>query len=210
MRTTAYGSFSLFGLIFIFSVGGSLILSSYLLEPVTELLYRKRGYRKYQHLEWISNATLHLQRLAQEAAGFGTWHGSTDTVPSTETDELLGSLDLTDPDHPVLRLSSPKKGPTGNDNRGSTEIPSAIQSAVQTEDASSPTVASNRPSLQSMSSTTHSTIPSTTPREASVELPQLHDLEPDSETAQVTVESQGNKPSYYGTDIALDRERDRD
>lgn len=141
MRSTAYGSFSLFGLIFVFAVGGSLIVTSYLLEPVAEFLYKKRGYKKYEQLEWTSNATLQLQRLAHEEAGFATWSNCTGTAPSTKADESLGSLNLTDPEHPVLK-PSPLEEDTTDNTTDTTEVPGTtrLSNISQTGDTSSPTV----------------------------------------------------------------------
>ncbi|KAF2970833.1 hypothetical protein GQX73_g2781 [Xylaria multiplex] len=103
IRSTAYGSFSLFGLFIIFCLGFLLVITSYILEPVSELLCKKKGYKVYAHMEWTTNAALQLQRLAQEEIGMGTWHKCLDTIPTTEKGELLGSLDTTDLEHPVLR-----------------------------------------------------------------------------------------------------------
>ncbi|KAI0531672.1 hypothetical protein GGR58DRAFT_524197 [Xylaria digitata] len=168
IRSTAYGSFSLFGLIFIFSVGGSLVATSYLLEPVSAFLYEKGGYKKYEHLEWTSNATLQLQRLAHEEAGFGIWFKCTKTVPGTQANELLGSLDITNPDHPVLQSSGPEQS-----------------DPVQAEDASSPTVTpSSRP--------LHPIHP-TASYEGGIELPQTHKLTPNSEVSEATVEPQDSE-----------------
>ncbi|KAI0201425.1 hypothetical protein F4808DRAFT_425146 [Astrocystis sublimbata] len=103
IRSSAYASFSLFGLYFTFVVGFLLIITSYLLEPVSEFLCKRKGHRTYAHLEWTTGSALQLQRLAQEEIGMGTWHKCIDTIPSTEKGELLGSLDITDLEHPVLR-----------------------------------------------------------------------------------------------------------
>ncbi|KAI1328009.1 hypothetical protein F5Y16DRAFT_420344 [Xylariaceae sp. FL0255] len=102
IRSTAHSSFSVFGLFFIYLVGILTILISYLLEPLAKLLYKK-GYDQYPYLEWTTNATLQLHRLAQEERGFGTWSGGKDKVPVTQPGDILGSLDLTNPDHPILQ-----------------------------------------------------------------------------------------------------------
>ncbi|TGJ87196.1 hypothetical protein E0Z10_g1603 [Xylaria hypoxylon] len=100
-RTTSFASFSLFGLIVIFIVGGSLILASYILEPLSQFFYRK-GHRQYEHLEWVTNSTLQLQRSAYEALEMGTWSNCTATIPTTARGELLGGLDISNPDHPLI------------------------------------------------------------------------------------------------------------
>ncbi|KAI0509524.1 hypothetical protein F5B22DRAFT_638000 [Xylaria bambusicola] len=144
IRSTEYGSFNLFGLIFVFSVGGSLIATSYLLEPVAAFLYEKWGYKKYEQLEWTSNATLQLQRLAHEEAGFATWSNCTGTAPKTETGELLGSLNLTDPDHPVLKPAPPETKTSHNaDVASERPVNMGRPDMPQTDNATSPTVTSS-------------------------------------------------------------------
>ncbi|KAI8947772.1 hypothetical protein F4801DRAFT_605164 [Xylaria longipes] len=193
MRTTAYGSFSLFALVFILLVGGSLVITSYLLEPVYKYLYKKKGYKKYQHLEWTTNATLQLQRLAHEEVGFGTWSSCTETVPNTKANELLGSLDITNPKHPILQPSCPENS-SSNNPESFIELPNTVQDPVQTENASSPTITSSSPQLQP-------TRPTASP-ERSTDLPQTHRPIPNSETAEVIVEPQGNNPSTSDTNVA--------
>ncbi|KAI3319692.1 hypothetical protein HD806DRAFT_547935 [Xylariaceae sp. AK1471] len=102
IRSTAHASFSLFGLLFTFVVGSLIILTSYLLEPVSKLLYKKWGCKTYAYLEWTTNSTLQLQRLAHEELALGTWSKGTGEVPTTEPGDLLGCLDISNPDHPVL------------------------------------------------------------------------------------------------------------
>jgi hypothetical protein len=193
MRTTAYGSFSLFGLFFIFSVGGSLILTSYLLEPVSKSLHKNKGYKKYQHLEWTTNATLQLQRLAHEEAGFGSWSSCTGTVPNTKANELLGTLDIINPKHPILQPSSREDSSSSNP-QSIIEAPNTAQDPAPTEDASSPTVTSSSPPLQP-------TQPSASP-EGGIELPQAHRLTQNLETPEVIIKLQDNNHLTSGTDLA--------
>jgi hypothetical protein len=101
--STAYTSFSLFGLCFTFVVGGLIIIISYILDPVLSCLRKRRGHQTYAQLEWCTNEILQVQRLAHEELGLGTWSHATSSVPITKLGELLGLLDLADPDHPKLR-----------------------------------------------------------------------------------------------------------
>ncbi|KAI1753937.1 hypothetical protein F4782DRAFT_539243 [Xylaria castorea] len=105
IQSTAHSSFSLFGLIFTYVVGFVIITTSFLLELIFWLLYKKRGYNKYATLEWTANTTLQLQRLAHEGLGFGTWSQGTDKIPVAKSGDTLGCLDYTNPDHPVLITS---------------------------------------------------------------------------------------------------------
>ncbi|KAF4536316.1 Cytochrome p450 protein [Lasiodiplodia theobromae] len=114
--STAYSNFSVFGLAFIYAVGGAIILTSWLLEPLVGCWQRKKRRQNnnndasdYARLEWCANDTLHLQRLAHEELGLGTWKACDQEIPTTEKgDDLLGVLDLDEPEHP--RLKAPVLG----------------------------------------------------------------------------------------------------
>jgi hypothetical protein len=116
IRSTAYLSFSLFGLLFIFIFGGLLILVSFALDPLLSTLQRRYRFKSYQQLEWRTNDALQLQRLAYEEIGAGTWHNAAEIVPLTQQGEYLPPLDITDPEHPKLCVPSsdgaqePEKG----------------------------------------------------------------------------------------------------
>ncbi|KAI1265475.1 hypothetical protein F5Y18DRAFT_417183 [Xylariaceae sp. FL1019] len=109
IRSTAYSSFSLFGLLFTFIVGFFIITVSFILEPVFSFLYKAFDHNRYATQEWNANTTLQLQRLAHEGVGFGTWSKGADRIPVTESDELLACLNLQTPDHP--------KGVSEEDNK---------------------------------------------------------------------------------------------
>lgn len=83
-----------------------MIMGTFLEEIVAgvEKLRHHRGEQlTYAHLEWNSNATLHLQRLAHEALGLGTWSRTSESIPVTKAGDKLGVLDITDRMHPRLR-----------------------------------------------------------------------------------------------------------
>jgi hypothetical protein len=63
-------------------------------------LYNRHSYSR---LEWSSNGTLQLQRLAHEELGLGTWSGCTQDVPTTCDTQMLGVLDIADTSHPVFK-----------------------------------------------------------------------------------------------------------
>ncbi|KAJ8127132.1 hypothetical protein O1611_g6506 [Lasiodiplodia mahajangana] len=198
IRTTAFGSFSLFGLIFIFLVGGSLVITSYLLEPVSTFLYEKRSYKKYEHLEWTTNATLQLQRLVQEEAGFGTWSKCIETVPGTKPNELLGYLDITNPDHPILQ--SPPSNPPN-----SIETSSTIQGSTQTESTPSLTPVpglTGVPSLIDIPSNTQlQATQSASSLEGGSELPRTHEPTPNAEATEAKTRPQVNDSLPLDTDV---------
>ncbi|KAK1753688.1 hypothetical protein QBC47DRAFT_430588 [Echria macrotheca] len=101
-----YVSFSIFGLSAILTVGCLVIVLSWILEPLTGWIRRRKG-PPYALLEWTTNGTFQLQRLAFEANGLGTWSRAIDSVPVTRPGEDLGVLDISDPKHPKLRGPSP-------------------------------------------------------------------------------------------------------
>ncbi|KAI0813452.1 hypothetical protein GGR55DRAFT_703439 [Xylaria sp. FL0064] len=133
IRSTAYTSFSVFGLLFTFIVGLLIALISYLLEPVSRILHQKRGFRTFAHLEWSANATLQLQRLAHEQLGFGTWSKGTEDIPVTEAGNLLGCLDISQPDYPVIYPPDKDCTPP-TENQFGNEILEAVTSTTEVSD----------------------------------------------------------------------------
>jgi hypothetical protein len=71
----------------------------------------------YVLLEWKSNYTLQLQRLAHEQLGLGTWSHTSDAFPVTKRGESLAVLDIIDQKHP--RLINPTT--FGSDTKNSLE-----------------------------------------------------------------------------------------
>ncbi|KAI1360100.1 hypothetical protein F5Y08DRAFT_349023 [Xylaria arbuscula] len=102
IRSSSYTSFSLFGLLFTYISGVFIIATSFLIEPIFWILHKRLGYQPYATLEWTTNTTLQLQRLAHEGVGFGTWSRGTEKIPVTLAEDLLGCIDLTIMSHPVL------------------------------------------------------------------------------------------------------------
>ena len=91
---------------------------------------KKLGKDIYQQLEWMSNNTLQLQRLAHEELDCGIWTGG-DFPITTTVGETLAVLDISEPDHPKLvnpTLTNP-----------SVAMSSSADTSSLTEDPSSPT-----------------------------------------------------------------------
>lgn len=86
-------SFSLLGLLLTYIIG-LLIVVSYKLKPLFELLWRRWRYKEYAFLEWTANETLQLQRAAFQGIDSGTWAGFTDAIPTTRKGEVLADLTL--------------------------------------------------------------------------------------------------------------------
>lgn len=101
----------MFGLCFTLAAGALIIITSYVLDPISECLHARYRHKSYQHLEWRSNATLQLHRLAEEQVGCGAWENCTALIPTTTggADEAaLSRLDISDPTHPRLRRPASK------------------------------------------------------------------------------------------------------
>ncbi|KAI0546606.1 hypothetical protein F4679DRAFT_587283 [Xylaria curta] len=105
IRSAEYISISVFGLYFIYITGFLVIVASFVIDPIFTCAQKRWKYRVYENLEWISNETLQLQRLAYDESGQGRWSKCTNTIPVTAPDQKLGSLNLADLEHP--RLSHP-------------------------------------------------------------------------------------------------------
>lgn len=105
--STAYASFSLFGLFFTIATGLVIALLSYLLEPMFEYLHKhNKQFNEYKYLEWTSHSVLQLQRQGHETLGLGTWEKCIEKVPICRPEEIMGTLDITDGSHPLLRRPS--------------------------------------------------------------------------------------------------------
>lgn len=85
-----------------------------------------------------------MQRLAHEGLGFGTWSKGTEAVPVAKSGDMLGCLDYTNPDHPVLSsaavmgesqasLSSTLDESEGRTSVDANDAPSAAPVAIEGE-----------------------------------------------------------------------------
>lgn len=152
-------SFSLFGLYFTYITGTLLILVSYVLEPIFACLYRRWKYRKYTYLEWSATETLQLQRASYQGIGSGTWSGNNSTIPRTQKGEKLGNLPLSyfTSDDDTTSLAGSRRQAFVNDG---TNAPPVVSS-----DNSSSRVSLDDLLLESESSISGPSSPSTTSRE---------------------------------------------
>jgi hypothetical protein len=144
--STAYGSFSVFGLLFIYIVGLALVAISLTLEPWLRWWHQRRGRRSpssademvstYQDIEWTANNTMQLQRLAYESAGIGEWTRCNHDIPiTTKVETTLCALDLGTRGHPRLCLGRQQlnKSLTGETTRQGSDWGGKTLSAVQEE-----------------------------------------------------------------------------
>ncbi|KAI1736545.1 hypothetical protein F4680DRAFT_468988 [Xylaria scruposa] len=109
IRSTSYTSFNVFALYFTYITGTLIVVVSYSLEPIFECLHRRRKYKHYTHLEWVTNEHLQLHRLAHELVGDNAWYGCDNEVPTTDPGIQLPALDISDLKHPILRRTREKE-----------------------------------------------------------------------------------------------------
>lgn len=100
---------------FTYILGGLVLAASYSLEPILACLHRNRKYKQYAYLEWVTNETLQLQRLAHEEANeaTGAWSRCTNWVPTTAPGVHLSSLNISDLEHPRLQQNTDEKASSG-------------------------------------------------------------------------------------------------
>lgn len=84
------------------------------MEPILACLHRRRRYRQYAYLEWATNETLQLHRVANEEqmGSDTTWSRCTSMVPTTASGVLLSSLDISDLKHPRFPLKEQDETPS--------------------------------------------------------------------------------------------------
>ncbi|KAL7774346.1 hypothetical protein CFE70_005258 [Pyrenophora teres f. teres 0-1] len=126
IRSDSYTSFNVLGLILIFSIGSLIMLISACLPSLTARMRRKKPFAS---IEWDTNDTLQLQRLAHEAVGAGDWVGTRDDYPRTQQGDLLAVLDTSDPKHPRLKVP-PKVNSPIDEEQGSTQVEDSIHSSL--------------------------------------------------------------------------------
>lgn len=121
IRNDSFTSFSVLGLVILLSIGGLIIGISYTLETLVNWIQKRKNLNLYKRVEWTTNETLQLQRLAHEELGFGTWTRTEDDYPITAPGEQLAILDLSEPTHPRLQSSTVKDEAASDDDRRRTE-----------------------------------------------------------------------------------------
>lgn len=109
------------GLVILLSIGGLIIGVSYTLGSLVNWIQTRKNLNLYRRLEWTTNETLQLQRLAHEELGFGTWTRTEGDYPITAPGEQLAILDLSEPTHPRLQSSTVKNEAASDDDRRRTE-----------------------------------------------------------------------------------------
>ena len=106
-------SFSVLGVCIILVLGGTLIVTSLVIDPLVGFVRRTFHWKEHKSLQWILDEKLQLQRLAYEEAGQGHWTGCASSVPVTKMDDKIGVPKQVDPMHPRLSENSAQPEQTG-------------------------------------------------------------------------------------------------
>lgn len=76
------------------------------MECIVRSFHRRKGLDHFAYLEWVTNDTFQLQRLAHEELGCGRWESGADDIPRTAMGDRLALLDVSDMEHPRLQKLS--------------------------------------------------------------------------------------------------------
>ncbi|EFQ27438.1 uncharacterized protein GLRG_01933 [Colletotrichum graminicola M1.001] len=82
-------NFSVVGLSLLLGLGSLFIGFSYLLESITQVLQRITGLGVRKAKRWERDENLQVMRMLFELNGAGTWKGSTDCFPTTESKDAF-------------------------------------------------------------------------------------------------------------------------
>ena len=73
-----------------------------MIEPIARFVQTRAKLNQYSRLEWSTNGTFQLQRLAHEELGIGEWESADEVIPTTKSHTDLAPLDISDLKHPRL------------------------------------------------------------------------------------------------------------
>ncbi|KAK8088380.1 hypothetical protein PG997_003341 [Apiospora hydei] len=113
IRSSAHASFSVFGLFFIVAACILITTVNMTLESLAACIQKRCRLDPYSRLEWNTNHTLQLQRLAHEGLGLGEWTDCDKAIPVMRAGSQhaeLASLDIGEKDHPRLLVRTAAAG----------------------------------------------------------------------------------------------------
>lgn len=113
IRSAQYSSFSLFGLIFTYSMGALIVIISFIVSPILCFLQKRGRYNRYAYLEWEGHTSIQLHRVAQDQCGYGRWSHCDEEIPITRPGDMLAAFDISNPKHPMLAASNKDAAPEG-------------------------------------------------------------------------------------------------
>ena len=134
IRNDSFTSFSTIGLVVLLTIGGLIIGISYTMESLVVWIQRRKNIGIYKRLEWTTNETLQLQRLAHEELGFGTWTRTEEDHPITAPSEQLAVLDISEPNHPKLASPAVKPGASSQEYFGNNSTGETIEQGASAAD----------------------------------------------------------------------------
>ncbi|KAK8108513.1 cytochrome p450 protein [Apiospora sp. TS-2023a] len=111
IRSAQHSSFSIFGLVFTYSIGALIVVISFTISPILHVLQKRGLYNKYAYLEWEGHTAIQLHRVAQDQSGYGRWSRCDELIPITRPGEMLAPFDISDPEHPMLAASRNNPAP---------------------------------------------------------------------------------------------------
>jgi hypothetical protein len=92
VRSSDFTCFSSLGLGITLGLCTLIIIASFAAPPAVQSALFKDAFRRHQALEWELNDKFHLQRLAHEELGFGSW-SLQNGIPITEAGDVLAVLE---------------------------------------------------------------------------------------------------------------------
>ncbi|RMZ87143.1 hypothetical protein DV736_g5625, partial [Chaetothyriales sp. CBS 134916] len=93
----AYQNFSVLGIAIVMGLSGLIILVSFILRPLTHLLFYRGNSRRWHLQLWTVEDKLQLQRLAYQGAGYRQgWNDIHSTVPLFEKGQLFDDITAID------------------------------------------------------------------------------------------------------------------
>lgn len=162
-RTRRVENFSVLAIALIFSLGALITIINFGLEFLIGLVQSKKGAAGFRHLAWKTDGLLQLQRLAHEESGYGSWERCTNEVPITRFGEILASISVDNPKHPILQKTENIRPTRTSSNPSPEKESTAIQSQPLPTQSSSASSRSNPSSNNAMPVSIIASSPSPSP-----------------------------------------------
>ncbi|KIW16617.1 hypothetical protein PV08_03805 [Exophiala spinifera] len=120
----AYQNFSVLGIAIVVALSGVIILCSFLLRPLTDLLLYRGGARQWHRQLWVMEDKLQLQRLAYQGAGHRQgWHRVHESVPVSDKDQLFDDMTAVEDRATTPPLNYPMSGFSQSTHQENGQLP---------------------------------------------------------------------------------------
>ena len=93
-----------------------------MIEPIARFVQTRAQLNQYSRLEWNTNGTFQLQRLAHEELGIGDWDAADEAIPTTKSDTDLAPLDISDLKHPRLQFVFSRQKHKGMEGSSTSQV----------------------------------------------------------------------------------------